>query len=83
MRRGPKRGGAAKGAEIVSFAIPKNLANEIFANGVPQAQEKTNPGEPQLSDPTKYSSAYGLPKAYIDKIKQQAIKGSGRTENPE
>ncbi|HEX8461577.1 MAG TPA: hypothetical protein VF623_09110, partial [Segetibacter sp.] len=77
-----KRGGAGKGAEIVSFEIPQSLANEIVSNGIPQAQAKFNPSKPQISDPTKSSSAFGLPKNYIDKIRQQAIKGSGKTETP-
>jgi RHS repeat-associated protein len=77
-----KRGGSEKGSQIVSFQIPQSLADEIVANGVPQAQGKANPGSPQLSDPTKSNSAYGLPKAYIDKLRQQAITGSGKVETP-
>ncbi|SCC21843.1 hypothetical protein GA0116948_104265 [Chitinophaga costaii] len=75
-----KRGGSEKGAQIASFKIPQSLADEIVANGVPQAQGKAKPGRPQISDPTRSNSAYGLPKTYIDKLRQQAISGTGKTE---
>ncbi len=77
-----KRGGAGKDVQIVSFEIPQSLAEEIVANGVPQAQGKAYPNSPQISDPGKSNSAYGLPKAYIDKLRQQAIPGTGKVEIP-
>ncbi|MCF6405535.1 hypothetical protein L3C95_21705 [Chitinophaga filiformis] len=77
-----KRGGAEAGAEIVSFEIPRSLANEIVNSAVPQRKGSAFPNSPQISDPSKSRSAYGLPKAYIDKIRQQAIPGTGRREQP-
>lgn len=77
-----KRGGSAKGAEIVSFKIPESLANEIRANGVAQDLGRVNPGKPQISDPTKSTGAYGLPKEYIQKLQDQAIGGTGKIEQP-
>jgi filamentous hemagglutinin len=73
-----KRGGVAQDAEIVSFEIPKSLAEEIKQNAVPQDLGKENPGKPQISDETKSTGAYGLPKEYIEKIQGQAIQGSGK-----
>ncbi|MBW8682702.1 RHS repeat-associated core domain-containing protein [Chitinophaga rhizophila] len=77
-----KRGGAEAGVEIVSFEIPRSLANEIVNNAVPQRKGREFPNSPQISDPSKSRSAYGLPKAYIDKIRQRAIPGTGRREQP-
>jgi hypothetical protein len=73
-----KRGGATKEVEIVSFKIPKSLAEEIKQSAVPQDLGKGNTGKPQISDETKSANAYGLPKEYIEKIQEQAIKGSGK-----
>jgi RHS repeat-associated protein len=77
-----KRGGVDKGAYIVSFQIPASLLEEIKINAVPQKQAENFPGRPQISDPSKSGSAYGLPKEYIDKLRAQAIPGSGKTETP-
>ncbi len=77
-----KRGGAAKNAEIISFKIPASLAKEIKANGIEQDLGKSNPTKPQISDPTKSTGAYGLPKEYIQKLQEQAIKGTGKVEKP-
>ncbi len=75
-----KRGGAEKGAEIVSFEIPQSLANAIINNAAPQAQGKAN--KPLISDPTKSSEAYRLPKVYIEKLRQPAIPGPSKTDTP-
>jgi hypothetical protein len=77
-----KRGGSDKGAYIASFKIPQSLADEIKNEAVPQAQGKAFPGRPQIDDPTKSTGAYGLPKKYIDKLRQQAIPNSGTTQTP-
>ena len=77
-----KRGGAGKGAEVTSFEIPEALAKEIKSNAVPQYEGKTFPNKPQISDPSKSSGAFGLPEEYIKKIEAQAIKGSGKIEQP-
>ena len=77
-----KRGGVDKGAYIVSFKIPASLFEEIKTKAVRQREMPNNPGSPQISDPTKSVSAYGLPKEYIDKLRNQAIPGSGKVETP-
>ena len=77
-----KRGGAQSGAYIASFEIPQSLADDIKNNAVPQEEGRLFPGLPQKVDPTKSNSAYGLPKEYIQKLRQQAIQGSGSTETP-
>ncbi|HEY4875430.1 MAG TPA: hypothetical protein VIH86_07645 [Puia sp.] len=75
-----KRGGSQNGASIVSFEIPQSLAEEIKNNAVPQSQGKAFPDRPQIDDPTKSKSAFGLPKKYIEKLRDQAIKGSGKVQ---
>jgi hypothetical protein len=77
-----KRGGAENGAYVVSFKIPVSLLEEIKKNAVPQKQMENFPGRPQISDPRQSVSAYGLPKEYIDKLRDQAIPGSGKVETP-
>jgi hypothetical protein len=42
-----KRGGAAADAEIVSFKVPRKLANEIRTSSVPQDQGRKFPSAPQ------------------------------------
>jgi hypothetical protein len=77
-----KRGGSEAGAYIASFKIPKSLADEIRNNAVPQSEGKTYPNSPQVSDPTKSPSGFGLPLEYINKLREQAIQGSGTKKVP-
>jgi RHS repeat-associated protein len=77
-----KRGGSEGGAKIVSFTIPKSLAEEIKAQAVPQEVGKAHPNRPQQVDLTKSQSAYGLPKNYIEKLRAQLIQGTGTVEEP-
>lgn len=49
---------------------------------VPQAKAKSNPNRPEIADPTKSNSAYGLPANYIEKLQQGAVKGTGKVETP-
>ena len=77
-----KRGGAAAGGEITSFKIPKTLADQIRREAVPQKLGRQNPNSPQIDDPKVGPDLYGLPKVWIDRINQDAIKGSGKTEKP-
>lgn len=70
------------GAYITSFEVPEALANEIRSSAVPQAQGKAYPNSPQRVDPTKSKDAYGLPKNWIDKIRKQAIPGTGKIQTP-
>ena len=77
-----KRGGAETGANIVSFKIPKSLADEIKSEAVIQSRGKSFPNSPQKVDLTKSKGAYGLPAKYIKRIEKEAIKGSGKTQKP-
>ena len=77
-----KRGGAAADAEIVSFKVPKKLADEIRGSSVPQDQGRTFPGAPQKVDPTRSSDAYGVRGDWIDRLERGAIPGSGRVIKP-
>ena len=58
------------------------LVGKVKSNAVPQYEGKTFPNKPQISDPSKSSGAFGLPEEYIKKIEAQAIKGSGKIEQP-
>jgi RHS repeat-associated protein len=77
-----KRGGVDNNSYILSFQVPASLLEEIKANAVRQKEMTDNPGAPQISDLSKSGSAYGLPKEYIDKLRKQAIPGSGKIETP-
>jgi len=77
-----KKGGSEGGASVVSFQVNKDVADEIRKMAVPQAKAKTYPDRPEIADPTKSKSAYGLPANYIKKLEEGAIKGSGKVETP-
>lgn len=77
-----KRGGTAADAEVVSFKIPKKLADEIRKGSVPQDQGRKFPGSPQKVDPTRSGDAYGIKRDWIDRIEKGAIPGSGRITKP-
>ncbi|UKB81155.1 peptidoglycan-binding domain-containing protein [Chryseobacterium sp. MEBOG07] len=62
-----KRGGKDLDVKIVSFEIPESLAKEIRESAVAQDLGKVHPTKPQISDPTKSTGAFGLPKEYIKK----------------
>ena len=75
-----KKGGSENGATITSFKITKELADEIRKNAVPQSQARSYPTSPEISDPTKSTGAFGLPKEYIKKLEQGAVKGSAKVQ---
>ena len=77
-----KKGGSEGGATIVSFQVKKEVADEIKKMAIPQAKAKTNPDKPEIADPTKSKSAYGLPANYIEKLQKGAIAGTGKVETP-
>jgi hypothetical protein len=77
------RGEAKSGTEIVTFRIPRKLAKQIKRERVPQKDGKKFPNAPQIDDPNLSPNIYGLKKNWIDKLNEQAIKGSGRVSQPE
>ena len=77
-----KKGGSEGGASVVSFQVNKNVADEIRKVAVPQKRAKANPNLPEIADPTKSNSAFGLPANYIDKVEKGAVKGKGKVETP-
>ncbi|QNR87020.1 hypothetical protein H9N25_11860 [Pedobacter riviphilus] len=77
-----KKGGSEGGASIISFQVKKEVADDIRKMAVPQLQAKSYPDRPEISDPTKSGSAYGLPANYIEKLQKGAIKGTGKIEKP-
>ena len=76
------RGGANKNFEIVSFRIPRKLANQIKKASVAQKDGRKFPDAPQIDDPHISPNLYGLKKNWIDKLNEQAIKGSGKVSQP-
>ena len=78
-----KRGGAAADAEVVSFKVPKKLADEIRDNSVLQDQGRKFPGAPQKVDPTRSPDAYGVKGSWIERLEREAIPGSGRVKTPQ
>lgn len=49
------------GAEIISFEIDPVFVEQVRRAAVPQAQARAFPDAPQIADPTRTSSSYGLP----------------------
>ena len=54
-----KRG---ENAELISFNVSSEFANEIRNNAVPQRLGRLNPGSPQQVDQTVTNSSFGIPK---------------------
>jgi len=68
------------GGEIISFEVDPAFSNEVRAAAKRQAQAREFPSAPQVDDPTKTSNSFGLPEEWIEKLKQAAKPGTGRTE---
>jgi len=62
--------------------VTKEVADEIRKMAIPQEQAKTYPNRPEIKNPAKSNSAYGLPANYIEKLKKGAVKGTGKVETP-
>lgn len=92
-----KRGGEAKGAEIITFKVPKKFLDEIKRTAVTQDQlseykklindkSKYNTyrsKHPEAADLTKSKSAYGLyGEEWFNKLKNNMIKGTFEIKKP-
>ncbi|MFS4469603.1 DUF6443 domain-containing protein [Maribacter sp. 2210JD10-5] len=60
-----KRG---ENAELISFNVSSEFANEIRNNAVPQRLGRLNPGSPQQVDQTVTNNSFGIPKEYFEKL---------------
>jgi RHS repeat-associated protein len=63
---------------ITSFEVDASFANQVRGQAVRQAQARLNPGAPQIDDPTRSSSAFGLPAPWQSQLSTAAVPGSGR-----
>jgi RHS repeat-associated protein len=68
------------GAEIISFEVDPAFVTRVRKAAVPQLQGTNYPNAPQIADPTKTSSSFGLPANWIKELQQAARIGSGRRE---
>ena len=73
-----KRGGVG---DIVEFKIPKWLADFIAGEAIPQEGATSNPGyqngmAPQIVDPTKPGTAYGLGEPWLEWLMEYGTDGS-------
>lgn len=66
------------GAEIIAFDVDPEFVNAVRQAAVPQAQGRSFPNMPQIADPSKTSSSFGLPADWIDQPIGAAIRGTGR-----
>jgi RHS repeat-associated protein len=66
------------GAEVVSFEVDRSLINQVRTSAVRQAQARAFPGMPQIDDPTRSASAFGLPLQWHRQLESAAVTGSGR-----
>ncbi len=92
-----KRGGQAKGAEIITFKVPKKFLDEIKRTAVTQDQlseykklvnnkskyDAYRSKHPEAADLTKSKSAYGLyGEEWFNKLKNNMIKGTFEIKKP-
>ncbi len=66
------------GAEILSFEIDRRAAEQIRAQAVPQRWGRAFPGDPQVDDPSVTSSAFGLPRSWVNRLQAAAQAGTGQ-----
>ncbi|AMX04822.1 type IV secretion protein Rhs [Enterobacter asburiae] len=72
-------------AEIVSFKVPKWMADFIEESAIPQAGYRTNPLNqgglaPKRVDPTTPGRSYELPSIWAEWLEEVAIPGSGNVK---
>ena len=72
-------------AEIVSFQLPKWMADFIKESAIPQAGYRTNPLNqgglaPKRVDPTTPARTYELPSIWAEWLEEVAIPGSGNVK---
>ena len=66
------------GAQIVAFDIDPAFVDRVRANAIGQADAHLFPDVPQIADPTKTDSSFGLPQAWFDDFVDASVPGSGR-----
>ena len=66
------------GAQVVAFDIDPGFVDRVRANAIEQADADLFPNAPQIADPTKTDSSFGLPQAWFDEFVDASVPGSGR-----
>jgi hypothetical protein len=66
------------GATAISFEVDQGFANQVRASAVRQAEARGYPGMPQIDDPTKSASAFGLPAPWHTQLTGAAVPGTGQ-----
>ena len=66
------------GAHIIAFDIDPAFVSRVRENAVPQDLGRSFPDAPQIVDPTKTESSFGLPFSWFDDLVDASIDGSGR-----
>jgi hypothetical protein len=70
--------GRRPGAEAISFEVDAAFVGQVRASAVPQAQARAFPGMPQIDDPTRTASAFGLGSSWQRQLEAAAVPGTGR-----
>ena len=66
------------GASAVSFEVDQGFVNQVRSSAVRQAEARSFPGSPQIDDPTRSASAFGLPASWQKQLAQSVNTGTGR-----
>jgi len=70
-------------AEVISFEVKTSFVQQVRKFAVQERKARQFPDLPQISDPTKTNSSFGLPPTWIEMLKDSTIKGTGRIEQLE
>jgi len=63
---------------ITSFEVDASFAKQVRDQAVRQSQGRAFPGAPQIDDPTRSASAFGLPDNWFSRLKNAVVPGSGQ-----
>lgn len=66
------------GAQIVAFDVDPSFVQQVRDNAVPQEAGRQFRGSPQIADPTRTDSSFGLPTEWINELVASSVEGSGR-----
>lgn len=66
------------GAAIVAFDVDPTFVSRVRESAVPQDVGQVFRDRPQIADPTKTDSSFGLPSSWIDELVSSSVPSSGR-----
>lgn len=67
------------GASIIAFDVDPAFVSQLRNAAVPQGQARNFPGAPQIADSSQTTGSFGLPSEWIQRLKDAAIRGTGRS----